>query len=115
MTLRKLLITLGVCVLAALKGQAQSATDMPVLKGLATVTLLLGTDAGKAALAANYSVTGGIQTGALRQPDLAPFAGAAPYYNPHPCFGSERAPWRLSSSWLAFDGSAGHARTRKYR
>jgi hypothetical protein len=53
---------------------AQSPTDMAVLQGLAPVTTLSKTDAGQAALAANYTVTGGIQTGAIRQPTLLPFA-----------------------------------------
>ena len=53
---------------------AQSATDMQVLKGLAPVTALANTPEGRAALAANYSVTGGIQTGEIRQPTLLPFA-----------------------------------------
>jgi PAP2 superfamily len=53
---------------------AQSITNIPVLKGLAPVTVLKKTAAGKAALAANYTVTGGIQTGAIRQPTLLPFA-----------------------------------------
>jgi hypothetical protein len=52
---------------------AQSVTDMAALKGLAPVTVLPTTPAGKAALAANYAVTGGIQTGVLRQPTLLPF------------------------------------------
>jgi hypothetical protein len=34
---------------------------------------LLNTDGGKAALGANYTVTGGIQTGAIAQPTLLPF------------------------------------------
>lgn len=53
---------------------AQSSTNIPVLKGLAPVTVLKQSAAGKAALAANYTVTGGIQTGAIRQPTLLPFA-----------------------------------------
>jgi hypothetical protein len=53
---------------------AQSAPDMAALKGLAPVTVLLNTDAGEAALGANYSVTGGIQTGLLPQPTLLPFS-----------------------------------------
>ena len=53
---------------------AQSATNLPVLKGLAPVTILSKTSAGRAALAANYSVTGGIQTGVIRQSTLLPFA-----------------------------------------
>jgi hypothetical protein len=52
---------------------AQSVTDMAALKGLAPVTVLPTTPAGKAALAANYAVTGGIQTGVIRQPTLLPF------------------------------------------
>jgi hypothetical protein len=53
---------------------AQSATDIPALKGLAPVTVLAKTSGGSAALAANYTVTGGIQTGAIRQSTLLPFA-----------------------------------------
>jgi hypothetical protein len=53
---------------------AQSPTDMAALQGLAPVTTLSKTDAGRAALAANFTVTGGIQTGAIRQPTLLPFA-----------------------------------------
>jgi hypothetical protein len=53
---------------------AQSVTDMAALNGLAPVTVLPTTPAGKAALAANYTVTGGIQTGVIRQPTLLPYA-----------------------------------------
>ncbi|MEO6922341.1 MAG: phosphatase PAP2 family protein, partial [Bryocella sp.] len=53
---------------------AQSATDLVALKGLAPVTVLNNTTAGKAALAANYVMTGGIQTGAVRQSTLLTFA-----------------------------------------
>jgi hypothetical protein len=42
---------------------AQSSADVTVLKGLAPVTALMNTSAGKAALGANFSVTGGIQRG----------------------------------------------------
>jgi hypothetical protein len=56
-----------------LQGRAQSATDLAALKGLAPVTALSKTDAGKAALGANYVVTRGIQTGAITQPTLLPF------------------------------------------
>jgi hypothetical protein len=52
---------------------AQSNSDKKVLKGLAPVSVLLNTDAGKAALAANYDVTGGIQDGKIKQPTLLPF------------------------------------------
>lgn len=53
---------------------AQSAANMTALKGLAPVSALSNSAAGRAALAANFSVTGGIQTGAIRQPTLLPFA-----------------------------------------
>ncbi|HEU5020883.1 MAG TPA: phosphatase PAP2 family protein [Bryobacteraceae bacterium] len=53
---------------------AQSKTHTEALKGLAPVAVLSNTAAGKAALAANYAVTGGIQTGTIRQSTLLPFA-----------------------------------------
>jgi hypothetical protein len=46
---------------------------MAALKGLAPVSVLLNIDGGKAALGANYTVTEGIQTGAITQPILLPF------------------------------------------
>ncbi len=69
--------TLGftlVCLLAPFGAQAQTATNLAVLKGLAPLTLLAKTAAGRAALGANFAVTGGIQTGTLRQSILLPFA-----------------------------------------
>lgn len=60
--------------LAPLEAVGQSATDMAALKGLAPVTVLAKTREGSAALASNYTVTGGIQTGAIRQSTLLPFA-----------------------------------------
>ena len=62
------------CALAPLQAHAQTATNMAVLRGLAPVTVLSKTPAGRAALGANFAVTGGIQTGAVRQPTLLPFA-----------------------------------------
>jgi hypothetical protein len=53
---------------------AQSSNDTAVLRGLAPVTVLANTPAGKAALSANFTVTGGIQTGAIRQATPLPFA-----------------------------------------
>ena len=53
---------------------AQSVTNMAALKGLAPVSALSNSADGKAALASNFTVTGGIQTGAIRQPTLLPFA-----------------------------------------
>src|ERR1700679_2185115 len=58
----------------ALPTDAQSPTDMAALKGLASVTVLAKTSEGTVALAANYTVTGGIQTGTIRQSTLLPFA-----------------------------------------
>ena len=71
----KTLLAVGVlCALMSFQARAQSTTDIAVLKGLAPVTVLLNTPEGTAALAANYTVTGGIQTGAIRQSTLLPFA-----------------------------------------
>src|SRR5271168_1448989 len=53
---------------------AQSATNMAALRGLAPVSALSSSPDGRAALASNYTVTGGIQTGVIRQPTLLPFA-----------------------------------------
>ncbi len=61
------------CTSAACPAGAQTATNLAVLKGLAPVTVLAKTAQGRAALAANYTVTGGIQTGVIRQPTLLPF------------------------------------------
>ena len=52
---------------------AQTTTNLAALHGLAPVSVLLNTPEGKAALAANLTVTGAIQTGALEQPILLPF------------------------------------------
>ena len=52
---------------------SQTPTNMTALRGLAPVAVLLKTAAGKAALAANLSVTGDIQTGVLKQPILLPW------------------------------------------
>jgi hypothetical protein len=60
--------------LISLEAQAQSPNLQEVLKGLAPVSALSSTAEGKAALDANYRVTGGIQTGAIPQPTLLPFA-----------------------------------------
>ena len=61
-------------MLSGAGAQAQSVTNMAALKGLAPVSALAGTADGRAALAANFTVTGGIQTGAIRQSTLLPFA-----------------------------------------
>ena len=70
-------ISLGLlvaCSLTPLPLGAQTPTSMAVLKGLAPVTALANTPAGRVALGSNYTVTGGIQTGTIRQPTLMPFA-----------------------------------------
>jgi hypothetical protein len=64
----------ALCVLIGTHAQAQTATDVAVFKGLAPVSVLLNTDAGKAALSANLIVTGEIETGTIPQPTLLPFA-----------------------------------------
>ena len=53
---------------------AQTAANLAAIRGLAPVSALSSSAAGNAALAANFTVTGGIQTGAIRQPTLLPFA-----------------------------------------
>ena len=68
----------GIGLLALLIGgaeaDAQSVTNMAAFKGLAPVSALSNSVAGRAALASNFTVTGGIQTGVIRQPTLLPFA-----------------------------------------
>ncbi len=61
-------------MLSGAAADAQTATNMAVLKGLAPVSALAGAPDGRAALGSNFTVTGGIQTGAIRQPTLMPFA-----------------------------------------
>jgi hypothetical protein len=73
MTWRRFAVTVVLGALLCSHSDAQSNPDLEALKGLAPVSVLLNTDAGKAALGANYTVTGGIQTGALQQPILLPF------------------------------------------
>src|SRR5579875_1293621 len=73
-TSRRLLTIAGISTLLWSFTFAQSSADITVLKGLAPVTALTKTSAGKDALGANFSVTGGIQTGTIRQPTLLPFA-----------------------------------------
>jgi membrane-associated phospholipid phosphatase len=74
MTLKTPLLIVGVlCALPTFIARAQSVTDLAVLKGLAPVAVLSHTPGGTAALSANYTVTGGIQTGAITQSTLLPF------------------------------------------
>lgn len=55
-------------------GMAQTVANLKAFEGLAPVTALENTAAGKAALAANLALTGKIQDGSARQPILLPFA-----------------------------------------
>ena len=68
----------GIGLLALMMGSAgadaQSAANMAVLRGLAPISALSNSASGRDALASNYTVTGGIQTGPIRQPTLLPFA-----------------------------------------
>ena len=59
---------------AIASAHAQTPANMIALKGLSPVTTLASTPAGQAALAANYEVTGSIQSGAATQPLLQSFA-----------------------------------------
>jgi len=74
MTTKTPLLLAAVVLLFSIVAPAQSATDLAAFNGLAPVSALQNTTAGQAALAANYAVTGGIQTGKLRQPTLLPLA-----------------------------------------
>ncbi|MFD1302955.1 phosphatase PAP2 family protein [Methylobacterium marchantiae] len=65
---------IALCTLAPAHALAQSATNLAALRGLAPVSALAATPEGKAALAANLTVTGDIQTGRHSQPLLLPFA-----------------------------------------
>ncbi len=64
----------ALALLAAAPACAQTANNLAALQGLAPFSALLNTDAGKAALDANYKVTGAIETGTANQPGLEPFA-----------------------------------------
>jgi PAP2 superfamily len=72
--LRCATIAVGVTVSCVVPGGAQTNTNLAVLNGLSPLTVLGKSQSGKAALSANYAVTGGIQTGDIRLPTLLPFA-----------------------------------------
>jgi hypothetical protein len=74
MTGKTLWAVRALCALMPFQAGAQSTTDMAALKGLAPVAILSKTPEGTAALAANFTVTGSLQTGAIRQSTLLPFA-----------------------------------------
>ncbi|KAA0094199.1 phosphatase PAP2 family protein [Mycolicibacterium sp. P1-18] len=74
--MRACLLVVTVCAGALLSpgtATAQTGTSLTVLRGLAPVTTLDNTEAGRAALASNLTVTGAIQNGTAGQPTLLPF------------------------------------------
>jgi hypothetical protein len=72
--LRRVISAVAAATLCSPGAGAQTATNIAVLKGLAPLTILNRSNAGQAALASNFAVTGGIQTGTIRQSILLPFA-----------------------------------------
>lgn len=64
---------LAVLVLGTPLAQAQTPANLAALQGLAPVSALSGTRAGRAALAANLAITLAIQHGTAHQPALLPF------------------------------------------
>jgi membrane-associated phospholipid phosphatase len=73
MASRNLLSAVMLCVITTFGATAQLPSDMAALKGLAPLGILSKTPSGNAALGANFTITGGIQTGEIRQPTLLPF------------------------------------------
>jgi len=69
----KFLIVAVFSAILPLAVPAQSPADIAALRGLAPVSVLANNAAGKEALKANLTVTGGIQTGVIPQPTLLPF------------------------------------------
>ncbi len=67
------ILTLAALVLGIVAAQAQTATNLTALEGLAPVSILDTTDIGRAALSANRSISGAIQTGAEQGPTLRAF------------------------------------------
>lgn len=67
-------IGLLVLTVVAAGAGAQTQANLAVLRGLAPVSALSNSVSGRAALASNFTVTGAIQTGAIRQPTVLPFA-----------------------------------------
>jgi membrane-associated phospholipid phosphatase len=70
---RKLIMAAAIATLVVHQVDAQSPTNLNVLEGLAPISTLETTMAGKAALAANLSVTAAIQDGSANQPLLLSF------------------------------------------
>lgn len=64
---------IAVLALLATGAAAQTAVNLNALRGLAPVSALDDTEAGRAALAGNLAITGAIQDGTAGQPTLLPF------------------------------------------
>ncbi len=71
----KAVAVVAATALPASGAKAQSAINLDALKGLSPVSALEDSNAGRAALGKNLTVTGAIQDGSARQPTLAPFPG----------------------------------------
>jgi hypothetical protein len=73
----RILTCVGVILAASVPwmpfAHAQTAPNLAALAGLAPVSTLQDTPAGRAALAANLTITGAIQNGTAHQPTLMPF------------------------------------------
>ena len=71
-TVRRLTGVIALCALLPLHAWAQDRPPILALRGLAPVASLPNSGAGRAALSANFTITGGIQRGTLQQPTLLP-------------------------------------------
>jgi hypothetical protein len=65
---------IAAAALAAHREATLSVTNLNALHGLVSLTTLGNTDAGRAALASNFTITGDIQSGVAHQPLLLSFA-----------------------------------------
>jgi hypothetical protein len=67
------IVIVAIAVLSTPAATAQSAANLMALQGLAPVSTLQNSDAGRAALAADVTITASIQDGTAQQPSLLPF------------------------------------------
>ena len=65
---------LAAATLTAHGAATLGVANMNALEGLAPITALGNTDAGRASLASNFTITGDIQSGVAHQPLLLSFA-----------------------------------------
>src|SRR6478609_3413662 len=76
MRILKCISTISLIAVAALTAHAESilsVTNLNALHGLVSLTTLGNTDAGRAALTSNFTITGDIQSGVANQPLLLSF------------------------------------------